>query len=285
MTKEERRRYYAERIERAEEEEKEQGLKTATTVVGAAALNKGAASVRRAGIAQRDAAKVAERAVSSEKNADVKTARGLADGKNKHKAKVKKFKKEQTAKIKNLRTNTERGTRTITKHKISKDGAAIKRGENFGTYLDKTKESITRRADIKDEIQELKDSGNWKGKAKRKQVKNLKRNTKEITDNVKGVAKHSGKHVKRQSKKLYGASKSAVKTAGKKTRVIAGKGAAKLATKKGGKMLLRTAAPMVGAALTAADLVKLAKTINNKKELERKQRAEEEKLRRGINLQ
>lgn len=125
----------------------------------------------------------------------------------------------------------------------------------------------------------------------KKVTKKAKENGKKVTSAKEDFAKAKkaiteNKTLKAKKASLEKAGKLHEKTA--KAIKTARKGGAKIAAKSAAKGVAKTAAkaiPIAGAAMVAADAVELASKLKKEKELKRRQRIEEEKLRAGINRQ
>lgn len=269
MTKKEREYYY----EALKEEEKEKALSTGAAVAGTGAAVAGSRAVKKAAINQEKAvarkakAKVVGKAREhASTKGDVVHAELKKKGRGKNKKPVRNFARP-TGEERNLRTKMDN---TRAKANTPKEPTDFKRTR--GVYSDDKK--------LRAERNELAKQG--KLTAEKKAQINVKRaeNAAKVKGTLKDDAVDFAKSVPNKAKNAGTTLKKGAK-AGKK---IAKKAAAKTAASKLGKVAAK-AIPGVGAALTAAELAGLAKTMRDKNELERQQRIEAEKIRRGVNLQ
>lgn len=264
MTKKERELYY----EAVKEEEREKAKSTAVTAAGAGAAAVASKAVKKAGerhdtaVARKARAKVAKR----EGKSDVVHAELKKKGRGKKKKHIRNFARP-TGEERNLRVKMDNARAKANAPKESND---FKRTR--GVYADDKK--------IRLERDELAKQG--KLTPEKKAQINIKR--KENAAKVKGTLKDDAKDfVKSVPNKSKNAGKTLNKAA-KATKKVAKKGAAKAAASTVGRTAAK-AIPGIGLAMTAAELASLAKTMRDRDELERRQRVEAEKIRRGINLQ
>lgn len=145
--------------------------------------------------------------------------------------------------------------------------------------LREAKRSLDAAREIKDDLY------NNKHKMSKSKIAKLRkaqvRNVTDIAKSVGSAAKKSAKPAAKAAKAMPGKARAAAK-AGKK---LAGRAVAKGAGTAVGKAAVGGLIPGVGVALTAMEIADLAKAAKRKKEIERRQRVEEERIRRGINLQ
>lgn len=269
MTKKEREYYY----EALKEEEKEKALSTAATAAGTGAAVAGSKAVNKAAIKQEKAvarkakAKVANKSRNNASTkGDVVHAELKKKGRGKNKKHVRNFARP-TGEERDLRAKMDN---TRAKANAPKEPTDFKKTR--GVYSEDKKIRLERKELAKQGklTAERKAQINVKRAENAAKVKNtLKDDVTDFAKSVPNKAKNAGATVKKGAK------------AGKK---VAKKAAAKTAASKIGRTAAK-AIPGIGAALTAAELAGLAKTMKDKNELERQQRIEAEKIRRGVNLQ
>lgn len=264
MTKKEKEYYY----NALKEEEKEKALSTAATGAGAGAAVAASRAIKKtaakqeASVARKARAKVASR----EGKGDIVHAELKKKGKGKNKKHIRNFAKP-TGENRNLRTKVDNAKARANAPKESND-------------FKRTREVYSDDKKIRLERDELARQG--KLKAENKAQINVKRT--ENASKLKGALKDDAKDfVKSAPSKAKNAGKT-LKKGAKAGKKMAKKAAAKTAASTLGKTAAK-ALPGIGAALTAAELASLAKTMKDKNELERLQRIEAEKIRRGVNLQ
>lgn len=264
MTKKEREYYY----DALKEEEKEKALSTAATGAGAGAAVAASGAIKKtaakqeASVARKARAKVASR----EGKNDIVHAELKKKGKGKNKKHIRNFAKP-TGENRDLRTKMDNAR---TKANTPKESTDFKRTR--GVYSDDKKirlerDELAKQGKLTSEKRAQINVNRAENAAKLKDA--LKDDAKDFIKSAPNKAKNAGKTIKKGAK------------AGKK---VAKKAAAKTAASKVGKTVAK-ALPGLGAALTAAELASLAKTVRDKNELERLQRIEAEKIRRGVNLQ
>ena len=307
MTERERRlREYEERTERAKERRNEEAIGAAGAVatLGAAAKVSSdvASEARKARKVEKNREAIEKKANMKKEGSDisrskktkytgkhgtVKSVEGLSKSGSKNMgkgySKTKRIKKVKDAtpkriKVKKLGTDELRSTRGGFTVK-AKNTRAIGNTGTIRHDLREAKRSYDTFVENKDKLY------NDGHKMSKGQIKKTK---KAMQGAVKDAAKSGADAAKKSVKPAIKAAKGApakIKAGTKVAKKVAGRGVAKAAATGVGKAAVGGLIPGVGVALTAMEVADLVKSAKKKKEIERRQRAEEEKIRRGVNLQ